>query len=300
MTVTRHSSARRGAVRGPLASAGLVAVLALVGCGTTGGAAGDSTSAPTEPASATGSAAGTASAEDPSGEKGSSAASAGTSTPVAAQGLPLVQLAPAQEDAGAVVAGGEAGPYAFPDATTVATATAAFDATDAQCGGGLSTGHPVTCTITTSGEGALDYEVFTAYAVRKGGNNGDGILFVQGEEGLPSDLADLTQDPNSMVYGIQKGTEYIQHDHSAQELGEDVVSLTRDPQAILAWAEEGTDSLHVQSATCSSGLTANSLDPGRCTMQVGGGLEVSVTALPARWAGDSAESGLLVIANGSD
>lgn len=285
-----------------MAGTALAAAAALVGCGS-------SATAPTssEPATSEASAASSTSASPSAAATGDAASSSAPSSGSsdgggdAARAIPLVELAPAEESAGAVTSEGEGGAFTFPDATTVATAIAAFDATTAECGSGLATGHPVTCAITTSAdeEGGLDGEDFTAYAVRKGGNNGNGILFVQGKDPLPADLVELLGNPDTMVYGMQMGSMATQRTRSPEELDEEVVRLTQDPDAVLAWAD-GPDGVQVDESGCSTGLAGGSFEPGSCHLVVGGGLEVEVAVLNAQWAGPGGEGGLILIANGTD
>lgn len=295
----RSTTARRlTAARSAMAGTALVAAAVLVGCGSSSTAQ-TSSEPPTSQASAASSPSASPSGVT-SSDAASSSASAGASDGGggAARAIPLVELAPAEESAGAVTSEGEGGAFTFPDATTVATATAAFDATTAQCGSGLATGHPVTCAITTSPdeEGGFDGEAFTAYAVRKGGSNGNGILFVQGKDPLPADLVELLGNPDTMVYGMQMGSMSTQRTRSPEELDEEVVRLTQDPDATLAWA----DGVQVDESGCSTGLTGGSFEPGSCHLVVGGGLEVDVTVLNAQWAGPGGEGGLILIANGTD
>lgn len=302
LRATRSTTARRlTAARCAMAGTALAAAAALVGCGSSSTA-----STSTEPATSE------ASAVSPTSTSSSAATSSGAASTSASTGssdgggdaagaIPLAELAPAEESAGAVQSEGEGGAFTFPDATTVATATAAFDATTAECGSGLATGHPVTCAITAAPgeEGGFDGEVFTAYAVRRGGNNGNGILFVQGKDPLAADLVELLGSPDTMVYGMQMGSMSTQRSRPPEELDHEVVDVTQNPDATLAWAD-GADGVQVDESSCSTGLTGGSFEPGSCHLVVGGGLEVDVTVLNAQWAGLGGEGGLIFVAHGTD
>lgn len=283
--------------------AALLLIGALAGCGgdsrdTVGGAG-------STEAEETSSAAATTAAEDsdsPQAED-SASASAGASASAAedddeASSIPMMAMHEVVEDHGSVDVEGYEGPWHLNAESLQDTAIAAFGATGADCPEEIFTGHPVTCVIhDQAGEGSVDGMTFTAFPVNSAGKNMFGVLFVQGDDPLSTDLTELVMDPDSGVSGIETGVEWIAEDRDPQAVAEDVRSVVTSEQAMLAWGLPDDD---IQSLTCSDGLIAQDFSPAHCSLDFAEGLHGDVTVLPAQWAGAGAEPGPLVIVNGTD
>lgn len=211
--------------------------------------------------------------------------------------FPLVGLAPVPTDE--VQKGSEEGDtdVTIPAAAVENAARVAYGSHFLDCEGPVSTGQPGRCRFTDSN--GTSTITMTAYAVQKGGKNGYGVLFVQGRDLLPDELADLVQNGDSMVMGERISGDYAKTDHDAASLQQDVVRTIQDPNAMLPWSTTGNP-MKVDEISCHTGLTANSLDPGTCDLTFDSGLDMQATALPATFGVDGGETGLIVIVNGTE